>query len=145
MSERKRKTWQEHVRLAPHYLEIGQTEVYLEREDMAPWELVTGVDTGGTHRLDICVSVVFRAKHPCGLTFRWYFDLEDRSANGSSLYSMRVKDIEALFDRLPVRARQSFKNILSDTAAAVALKAREWRQYADNQKAQADALARLAR
>lgn len=60
---RKERSFQDYVRQAEHYLAIGQDEVYLSRDDDAPWELATGADAGGTHRLEICVSVTFYAAH----------------------------------------------------------------------------------
>lgn len=58
---------------------------------------------------------------------------------------MRVKEIERVLGRVPDKAARQFKNILANTAAAIAIKAREWRQAADEQKKQADELARLSR
>ena len=133
------------MKLAKHYKAIGQTRVYLMRDEEAPWALVTEVGEGSTYRHNTPVSVSFKAAHPCGLTFEWSLVMEARDASGKGTLEFDVKRIARVMAALPERAQPAFKNRLADAAAATALLGREWQAAADRQRQIATALSDLAR
>ena len=123
------KSWKDHDKLAEHYKAIGNNEIYLagyEGVTEFPWEFVTHCEPGGSHRLEIATDVWFNAKTPSGMEYRWSFDIEPRSANGSSSYDISVAEIRRVFQMLPDKARESFKAYLKTCATAVRKKADEW-------------------
>lgn len=123
---------------------LGQTNIYLGHEDSVPWEFVTKVEPGGSHRLEIATSVWFTAEHPTGLTFSWSTDVEEREANGRGYYMMMPDKCRHIMDRLPTMARQQFRAYLSDCATKVLAKAAEWRAHVERQENDGRALAALA-
>jgi hypothetical protein len=72
--------------MAQAYKQLGQTELYLDRDDTPPWAFVTAVREGGGWRNEIPVGVKFVAEHTSGLTFVWFWDLETPDANGKGGY-----------------------------------------------------------
>ena len=119
--------WRRVVELAPNYLAIGNTDVYLSHsDDDYPWEWVTSCEPGGSHRLDIATSVTFRAEHPCGLTFRWSFDLEPRSANGSGSYQIDTSGIARVLAKLPAQGAKDFRAYLLSCVEPVEKRGREY-------------------
>lgn len=116
-------TYIEAIKQAEHIKAIGLDEVYLYGDGKPygdyPWRWVTKVEDGGTHRLDISTSIWFIAKDPSGILFRWNFDLEPRSANGSGMYHIDVAGCRRVMSLLPVAARSLFQKRLDNTAAAI--------------------------
>lgn len=137
-------TWQEAVQKAEHLKALGRTEVYLDREDDAPWFLAESVEEGGGHRLEICTSVVFRGRHlSSGISFRWFFDIEKREANGQGYYQIATEDCQAVIQKLPHQCKKLFKAILLDNAKKVETKAKEWAAITKQQFADAETLRRI--
>lgn len=130
----KEKPWTQIVEEAAHYKAIGVTEIYLGTREDVPWEYARFCDEGGTHRLDIYTSVTFTADHPCGITFKWFFDIEDRKASGSFRYMIDVPGCRRVLAMLPKKARASFQKYLATAAEAVQKKADEYQAVADEQR-----------
>jgi hypothetical protein len=120
--------WARAVRLAKHYKALGQTEIYLNRdEDSKPWSFVTEMETGGMIRHGQSVSVWFRAKHQkSGLQFRWTFDLEPREANGSSTLQIDVSACRDVLRRLPAKPAEQLRQHLKVLALATRKDADEY-------------------
>jgi hypothetical protein len=129
--------WKEAVKKARHYLAVGQHEIYLSDSDEKPWALAIRCEPGGTHRLDINTDVWFYAQHSSGLQFRWSFDIEPRSANGTGSYDIDVNAIQNVLYKLPPKVQLQFKNYLMTCIEAVENKAVEWQAITDKQYATA--------
>jgi hypothetical protein len=130
------KSWKDHTKNAKHYLAIGQKEIYLSKHDGYkdfPWDFAEKCEPGGSHRLEISTDVWFYAKHPCGLEFRWSFDIEPASANVKAHYQIDVTGIREALAKLPEGARASFRKYLRGCAEAVRSKGREWQAIASSQ------------
>lgn len=134
--------FQEYVKLAQHFQAIGDTELYLSGDGEKPWKYVTGVEPGGSHRLDIATSVSFKAAHPCGLEFRWSFNIEPHSANGRSGYYIDIDAIQRVLAKLPMEPATKFVTYLKSCADAVEKKADEYQDEAKRQYGTAHALRR---
>lgn len=139
--------WRDVVKLAEHYDAIGHTDIFLsdKKSEDYPWEFCTGVEPGSTYRLDCVTSISFRAEHPCGLSFRWYVDLEDRDANGKSHFSIDTARLSRTMTRLPEKARPSLAKYLLDSADKVEARAKEYQDAAIQQFGGAQVLRNLAK
>lgn len=132
------KPFREYVKNAGHYLAIGEKEIYLFGDQEKPWEIATSCEGGSSHRMDIATSVNFRGPHPCGLTFRWSWDLEPRSANGSGSYQVDTAGIQRVLAKLEnYKCRQEFLDYLTDCAVKIEKKADEYQEAAKVQYASA--------
>lgn len=129
---------------AKHYLAVGTNELYLD-EGPFPWELASSCEPGGSHRLDIATSVWFRAKHKCGLTFRWNFDIEPRSADGSGSYHIDIAGCHSVLSKLNGECATQFKKYLADCSEKVRARANECSDIAAKQHGAASELERAAR
>ena len=140
------KNWHTVVEQAEHYLAIGHDEVYLSGENNGdyPWEYVVGCKPGGSHRLDISTDVWFNAEHPSGMKFRWTFDIEPHSANGSGQYQIARGDVIACLSKLQGQARDEFRRYLDECSAAVQKRADEYLGYASRMAGDAQILRQLA-
>lgn len=118
---------------------LGQTEIYLSAGEM-PWAKATTCEPGGTHRLDMATSVWFGADHESGLHFRWSFDIESRSANGTGSYAIDVEACREVMKKLGPDARQKFAEYLFSCAEKVKAKGAEYQRIADRQYADAHLL-----
>lgn len=131
---------------AEHYKALGIDEVYLsDDEGPFPWEFVTSCRPGGSHRLEISTDVWFTAEHPCGMSFRWTFEIEPYSANGSGHYQIDVDKIAAALKRLPEKAAAEFRVYLAECADAVGKKGDEWQKICDSQRETERRLRKAAR
>jgi len=138
MKNEQEPEWKKYARLARHYKAIGQTEIYLTRDEDAPWCLASHVEAGCTHRLSIPVSMAFRGTDiKSGLTFRWHFDIEKREANGSGTFLIDVLRIRQVREMLPDAARKDFSRLLKETAKAVRKQGDEYQSAANGQYAMA--------
>ena len=135
--------YQRVVDKSEHFKAIGQTEVWLEREGDKPWDHVSEVEDGCCVRMGTRTDATFKARHPCGIMFRWSVDLENREANGSGVYGFDIKGIRAVIHRLPKAAAEKFAAMLAETAKVIRAKADEWQRAADSQRHQAIALERI--
>jgi hypothetical protein len=124
---------------AAHYKALGMNDIYLDDTSGAlPWEHTVSVEEGGSHRLDISTNVWFRAKEPnTGLTFRWSFDIEPYSANGSGSYHIDVDSCKRVLALLPSDVRVSFREYLLNCAGKVKARADEYHQLAMRQAKEA--------
>lgn len=138
------RDWKQAVKLAKHYKALGIEEVYLGDKGPFPWDLVNSVEPGGSHRLDISTDVWFRANHPCGLKFRWTFELETKDANGMGMYMIDSPNVARVMRLLPAKAKKEFAAYLGDCAERVEAKAKEFQQAADRQDRDAIVLYALA-
>ena len=140
--------WREAVKIAEHYLAIGQSEVYLGGDNTTdyPWDFCISVEPGGSHRLDIDTSVWFRGSHPSGLEFRWSFHIEPHSANGTGSYQIDTVGCERVIGLLPDRrVRLDFREYLARCAVSVREHAEKQAAYVTRQLGDAAVLERLAR
>ena len=109
-----------------HFKALGVTEVYLS-EGPYPWELVSKITPGGTHRLDISTSVWFYGTDPkSGLELRWSFDIEDRQANGKGYYEINQKECCRILGILPPIPKGQFREYLIDCAKSIEKNAKEY-------------------
>lgn len=137
-------TYDEAKKKATALRELGQTSVYLRGGEM-PWEHVTSVEPGGSHRLEMSTSVWFKARCPeTHLEFRWSFDIEPHSANGEGSYQIDAEACRAVTKRLKGDALAEWRNYLRECAAKVRAKGEEWRKVADKQLTNAALLADLS-
>ena len=98
---------------ADHYIALGQTSIYLYRDDPSfPWGLVTKVEAGGSYRLSGPSSVSLTAEHPSGLSFRMSVDFEGPEANGKGVSLFDRDKLRALAMKLRPEARQKFAAFL---------------------------------
>ena len=142
-------TYTQAVANAKHYLAVGQTDIWLgsaTEKNFAsfPWNEVTKIDGGGSHRLDMATSLWFLAKHASGIIPRWSVDLEDRSASGKGYYEINTALIEKIFPELPLQAQKEFSAILRKDAALLLKNAREYEEIAEKEKASAAIFKKLA-
>jgi len=133
------RDWQKYAKLAEHYQAIDETRIHLYGEGEKPWQYVTNVEPGSTHRLDIATDVRFTALTD-GLEFSWSFDIEPRSANGKSGYCIDIEGIQKVIAKLPRAAANQFVIYLNSCAAAVEKKADEYQEEAKRQYGTAQAL-----
>lgn len=135
------RDWMKAVELAEHYKALGQADdIYLYGQLDCPWGYVTGFSAGGSHRLEIATGVSFVAKHPSGLTFRWNFELEPHSADGSGSYHIDMDGILGVLDKLPPAMAVSFKAYLRALSEPVLKRAKEWADSAERQQRVGDTL-----
>lgn len=131
------------LKKADAYKAIGQTRIYLYDGSVFPWEHVTKVEPGGSHRIDISTSVRLTA-HIGGLEFSWSFDIEDRDANGKGHYEINVGKCREILGKIPDAARAQLREYFAECAGKVQEKGQEWQKIADRQKRDADLLHSLA-
>jgi len=120
--------WARAIKLAKHYKAIGQTDIYLERDDEEkPWSFVTTSNPGGSIRMGSQISCEFRAQHePSGLTFRWYVDLEPRAADGSGELQIDVDALRGILRKLPEKPARQFRKQLEQLAIDCKKQSDEW-------------------
>lgn len=146
MARDREKTWKELVKLAPKYIELGQIEHYLSRDDKDyPWEFVTNCESGGSHRLDMDTSVWFYADHPSGLKFRWSFEIEFNQANGKGYYMIDVDGCASALTSLSSHGKSLFKAYLKRCAKTVSDQGDKYEEALKSQRKTAAALERLSR
>lgn len=140
-----KQTFREALKNVEHHKALGWTDIYLGREDEKPWELVTGVSTGGLHRLSIPVSVDFSCDHPIGLHFRWNMDLERDRSNGKSNYDFDTEQIALCLAALSQDGKRQFHAILKDVMHEPIVKqANEFQRLASELYGAAETLRMLA-
>lgn len=141
-------TWTQALETVEHRLALGMTDVYLGSDaatyDSLDWSKCVGMDTGGSHRLDISTSVQFQFEDK-GLKGRWYFEIEPRSANGSSHYHIDVAGIQRILAVLPAYPLSQFKKYLNDCATAVEKRADEYQEIATKEYGMAGMLRSAAK
>lgn len=121
---------------APLLIELGETDIYLYREDPAfPYDKVEAVKAGSTYRLNGPTSVRLIAKD-AGLTFSMSVDFEGYDANGRGVSLFDRDQLRDLMMRLPDKARQSFADML-ETEVLPPLKLRT-AELRDAMRSQAD-------
>lgn len=118
--------WKKIVEQAEHYKAIGMTEIslYMDKSDPIepPYSFVTRVEKGGTHRWNVSVSMSFFANHPCGLTFRWFEDIEPKQCYGNLAMdldhwtSIKARVPESIIPQIQ-KAMQSFIEAMDKQAA----------------------------
>jgi len=110
----RRETFTQCVKLAEHYLAIGQTNIYLDEcAADTPWHLATKVEAGGSYRLNGPASARVTASHESGLTFSWSFDFEGRDANGTGVNQFDAQKLLAIAARMPATVRDQFADFLN--------------------------------
>lgn len=134
-------TYESATKAAEHLKAIGMTDISLWRDPNPPWHLATSCEPGGSHRLDISTDASFYAEDPkTGLTFRWSFDIEPMSANGTGSYQINAAGCKTVLSKLRGEARAQFRAYLSACAAKVRDKGLEYQRIADRQAADAATL-----
>lgn len=137
----------EAIKKAKHLKAIGSDEVWLgDNDGEKPWHLEAKCEPGGSHRLEIHTSCWFRATEPkSGLKFRWDFDIEPYSANGSGSYKIDTAGVFRVLSMMHPKTAIAFRKYLADCAEKVQKKGEEWRAVADGQLRDADTLLRLSK
>lgn len=140
-------TWQDRVEKAKHYRATDNTRLFLSDDDLddRPWEYVTSLKTGGSHRLDLDTSVQFEAIHPSGLTFTWFLDLEVRDANGRSHYIVATDRIAKVLGLLRGVPRTDFADYLRQCAGKLRENAAKFTEIAAKEYGDASLLETLTR
>ena len=107
-------TYSEAVAKAEHLIALGETDVYLYREDTAdfPYDKIVEVKSGGTYRLNGPASCYLIAED-AGLTFKMSVDFEGPEANGSSRSQFDADRLRDLSLKLPPAARKMFADMLA--------------------------------
>lgn len=138
------KSWQELVKLAPHYLAIGEPTMFLYEGEF-PWQYVVDFEVGGSHRMEIDTSLRFNAHHPSGMIFSWLFDIEGPEANGQSTYMIDIDGCRKVAKLLKGETRRKFAEYLRDCARKVSKQGDLYRQSAETQFKAADDLMKAAK
>lgn len=95
-----------------HFVAIGQTDIYLERDDgTLPWEHITRVETGSSYRFNGPTSIRLIAEHE-GLSFKWNFDLEERSVSGTGTHRINRSRFREMVRKVPLRIRSELAALL---------------------------------
>ena len=138
-------TFAEELEAIEHHKALGNTSVHLPHtvEDQ-PWDRVTLVKPGGTHRLDMETSLRFEYAHPEGVTFSWFIDVESRDANGSGSYRFEVERLAQILAKLPAPAAKQMQEYLARAADTVQAKGDEWMSIVQKQYGDAEVLRSLA-
>lgn len=139
-------TFKKAVENAAALKSLGQHDVYLRDEigDDYPWHLASDFEPGGSHRLDIATSGWFSCNHESGLRFRWSFDIEPYSANGTGSYQIDAAACRSVMRKLNEPMRAEFRKYLLECAQKVAAKGVEWQAVADRQMSDAAQLRDIA-
>lgn len=135
--------WRAAVKNAKHYKALGQERVHLSRDADAPWHLVTEIEQGSTFRYEMPVSLYFKAKHPCGLSFEWGYDLEPREANGHGEFQIDIKRLREIIAKLPSAQAAALTKLLAIQANGLEGRGKEYQEAATRQFGQANALRSL--
>jgi hypothetical protein len=128
-------TYAKAIENAAHLIAIGQTEIYLWRDDADgfPWDKVTSVTSGSSYRLNGPSDMRVTAED-AGLSFSLSVDFEQRDANGRgvSLFDReRLRDVSM---KLPPAARAQFATMLAnEVLAPMAARTAEIRQALNSQ------------
>lgn len=105
-------TYRQAVENAEHLIALGQTTVYLYRDEAEfPYEKVTQIEAGGTWRLGGPSSCYLIAEEH-GLTFKLSVDFEGREANGAGTALFDRDRLRDLAFRLSPKGRQLFADML---------------------------------
>lgn len=138
-------TYKEALKAVKHLKAIGETSIWLRGDSEKPWQHVTKVEGGGSHRLDMNTSIWFEAVEPkTGLSFRWRFEIEPMEANGKGHYEINATACRAVMGKLEGKARKMFSDYLATCAAKVRSKGEEWKRITDRQFRDAETLEQLA-
>jgi hypothetical protein len=112
---------------------LGQTKVHLFRKDAEPpWHIATSCVPGCSYRLSMATSAEFSGEQD-GLTFSWFFDLEDRDANGTGSTRIDIKGCKRILNNLRGPALVQFREYLSKCAGMVKKQGDEYQEVADRQ------------
>ena len=126
-------TYEKAIKNADALKAIGQTRVYLFDKDVEPpWHIATRCEAGCSIRLSISTSAQFHGEQD-GLTFTWFFELEDRDANGSGSTRINMVNCKRVLKKLNGQALVQFREYLSDCATAVRKQGDEYQGIADRQ------------
>ena len=129
-----------------HYQALGMTRAMIPREaDDQPWEVVTSLRPGSSHRLDMATSINCEYEHPSGMTFFWFLEIEEEGSNGSSAYQIDTTRLGGIIARLPDGPRQVLCAYLLESAGKVETRGEEFMEGARRQFGDAAALRSLAR
>lgn len=148
---RRELTWEESVAKVESYKEVGIDEIYLpddkENIDYAtyfPWKFVSAIKSGGVYRGDVPTGMDFQAAHPCGLTFKWSIDIEDRGTSSKQLGNDFLLDF--IFDvakLIPVNIQHQFAHLLETIASGCYREGIKWQKVSLHQLEQAESLLKL--
>lgn len=122
------------LKSAPHYVALGQTEIFLDDDDPdLPWSDVADIVGGSGYRLNGPTGFYCIAKRD-GLTLKWSIDFEGRDANGKSYHLFDRDRLRLTMGKLPPAARKKLaawldKEVLPGVEKVTA----EWRDYLNRQ------------
>lgn len=126
-------TYEKAIKNAAAFKAIGQTKIHLfSKDDEPPWHIASRCEAGSSFRLSISTSAQFHGEQD-GLTFTWFFDLEDRKANGTGTTRIDMPNCRRVLRKLKGDALAQFRAYLADVSTAVKKQGDEYQVYADRQ------------
>ena len=138
------ETFAEQLEAIEHYKALGHERIVLPHDATdQPWDRVTAVKPGGTHRFDMETSLNFEYAHPDGVTFVWFVDGESRDANGSGSYKFEVERLAGIFAQLPDGPAAQLREYFERAANAVQAQGDEYMEHARRQYGDAAVLRSL--
>lgn len=126
-------TYEKALKNADALKALGQTRVHLfDKSTPPPWHIASRCEPGASFRLSIATSVQFYGEQD-GLTFTWFFDLEDRDANGTGSTRIDMAGCKRVLSALKGKPLVQFREYLSKCAEGVRKQGDEWQAVADRQ------------
>lgn len=124
-------TYESASALADHYIALGISDIWLRGElSTMPWHLASNIKASGGYRLNGPCGCRVEAFDPdTGLTFKWSFDFESPSANGSGTNLFDEETMLGASRHMSPELREKYANfIASDVLGAVKARTDEIRE-----------------
>lgn len=126
-------TYETAIKNASALKSIGQTRVHLFGKDVEPpWHIASRCEPGSSFRLSISTSAQFHGEQD-GLTFTWFFELENRDSNGTGTTRIDMANCRKVLGKIKGEALAQFRAYLSDVSVAVKKQGDEYQAAADRQ------------
>lgn len=126
-------TFEKAIANAAALKQLGNTKVHLYGRGMEhPWHIATKCEPGCSFRLGLSSSAQFSGEQD-GLTFSWFFDLEDRNSNGTGTTRVDMANAKRVLGKLKGPALAQFREYLSAISAGIKKQGDEYQEAADRQ------------
>lgn len=108
-------TFEQASALSDHYIALGISDVWLRGElSTMPWHLASNIKASGGYRLNgPCGCRVEAYDKSTGLTFKWSFDFESPSANGSGTNQFDEETMLGAARHMSPDLREKYANFLA--------------------------------
>lgn len=107
-----RTTYKEVIEKAEHLVALGETRVFLDRDDVSfPWHNVSDVEVCGSIRLGAPTGV-YLIVCIAGLSIHYPIDFEGPGANGRGVSLFNSGYLREVMMKLPTQARRKFAGLL---------------------------------